>query len=48
MKLIQFRPSNFFAFVKDVSYTITIAPSHDMLESTRVVITMPETLTFDP
>ena len=48
MKLVEFRPSNYFAFMKDVSYTIVIIPSHDMLPSTRVVLTMPKTLYFDP
>mmetsp|Transcript_2499 Transcript_2499/g.3147 ORF Transcript_2499/g.3147 Transcript_2499/m.3147 type:complete len:232 (+) Transcript_2499:1055-1750(+) len=48
MDLIQFRPSNYFAFVKDLNYTLTIAPSHDMMPTTRVVLTMPEALIFDP
>ena len=48
MELLQFRPENFFAFVKDLNYTISIAPSHDMMPSTRVVLTMPEHLIFEP
>lgn len=48
IKLIEFRPSNYYAFKKDVDYTIIIAPDHDMLPTTRIVITMPKTLYFDP
>ena len=47
LELVAFKPSNFYAFVKDVTYELQIAPSHDMLPSTRVVISMPETLAFD-
>jgi hypothetical protein len=48
MDLISFRPENFFAFVKDLNYTVTISPSHDMQPSSRVVLTMPEHLIFNP
>ena len=48
LDLVEFTPSDFYAYVKDVTYTISIAPSHDMMPSTRVIITMPENLKFDP
>lgn len=30
-----------------MTYTIVIKPTHDMLPSTRIVINMPENLTFN-
>ena len=47
LELVEFLPSNKFAFVNGVSYNVTIAPSHDMMTSTRVVLTMPEHLIFN-
>ena len=47
LELVEFTPSNEYAFVEDVTYTVVIKPTHDMLESTRVVLTMPENLKFD-
>lgn len=47
MELLEFTPSNDYAFVEDVTYTVVIKPTHDMLASTRVVLNMPENLTFD-
>ena len=48
LDLVEFAPSDYYAYVKDVKYTISIAPSHDMYPSTRIIITMPENLKFDP
>lgn len=47
LELLEFTPSNDYAFVEDVTYTVVIRPTHDMLASTRVVINMPENLRFD-
>lgn len=43
----DFSPSDYYAYVKDVSYTVIIAPSHDMRPSTRIILTMPENLTWN-
>ena len=32
--------------MKDVTYTVIIKPAHDMFETTRIVLTIPEHLTF--
>ena len=48
LDLVEFAPSDYYAYVKDVKYTVSIAPAHDMYPSTRVIITMPENLKFDP
>ena len=48
LDLLEFTPSSYYAFVTGVTYTVSIRPHHDMLESTRVIITMPENLKFDP
>ena len=48
LDLVEFVPSSFSAFVKDVTYTITISPKHDCLPSHRIVITMPSNVKFDP
>lgn len=47
LELVEFEPKNFYAFVEDVSYTVQIKPEHDMLPSTRIILTMPKTLKFD-
>lgn len=44
LKLLEFTPSNEYAFVGDVTYTVSIKPTHDMMPSTRIVLTMPENL----
>ena len=48
LDLLEFTPSSYYAFVTDVTYTVSIRPHHDNLPSTRVIITMPENLKFDP
>ena len=48
LDLVEFAPSDYYAYVKDVKYTVSIAPAHDMYPSTRIIITMPENLKFDP
>ena len=47
LDLVEFTPSDFYAYVEDVSYTVSIRPSHDMMPTTRIVLTMPENLKFD-
>lgn len=47
LELLEFIPSNDYAFVEDVFYTVSIKPTHDMLASTRIILTMPENLKFD-
>lgn len=47
LDLIEFAPSDYYAYVEDVTYTIQIRPSHDMLPSTRLIIQMPINLKFD-
>ena len=44
LQLLEFSPSSYYASVGNVVYTVTIKPEHDMLPSTRVVITMPKEL----
>ena len=47
LDLVEFAPSNYYAYVEDVKYTVKIRPAHDMLPTTRIVIDMPEFLIFD-
>ena len=47
MELLEFQPSEYYAFVTNVNYTMTIQPSHDCFPSTRIILTMPENLKFD-
>ena len=47
LDLIEFVPTNYYAFVEDVTYTLSIRPSHDMYAETRIVLSMPENLKFD-
>ena len=47
LELLEFTPSNDYAFVEDVTYTVVIKPTHDMLPSTRVILNMPENLNFN-
>ena len=47
LELVEFAPSNYYAFVEGVTYTLKIRPAHDMLPTTRIVIDMPEFLIFD-
>ena len=47
LDLLEFVPSSYSAFVKDVTYTVSIRPAHDSLPSHRIVISMPEHLIFD-
>lgn len=44
---LQFQPSNFFAFATQVSYQIVVVPQHDLYPESKIVITMPPTLTFN-
>ena len=44
---LLFKPSNFYAFSDNVSYTIFAKPQHDMSPTSRIVIEMPPTLIFD-
>ena len=46
LDLVEFSASSYYAFVKDVTYTVIIKPAHDMFTTTRVILTMPEHLTF--
>lgn len=48
LDLVEFVPSSYFSFVKDVTYTVSIRPAHDCLPSHRIVLKMPENLKFDP
>lgn len=43
-----FKPSSYFAWTPDVSYTIHIRPSHDLTFDAKIIVTMPENLTFNP
>ena len=42
----MFKPSNFYASAQLVAYTLHVRPSHSLPVDSRIVITMPETLTF--
>jgi hypothetical protein len=42
-----FKPSSYFAWTPDVSYTIHIRPSHDLTYDAKIIVTMPENLTFN-
>lgn len=44
LQLLEFSPSSYYASVGNVVYTVTIKPEHDMLPSTRVVLSMPPSL----
>lgn len=48
LDLIEFIPSSYYAFVKDVTYTVSIRPLHDCLPSHRIIISMPQYVKFDP
>ena len=41
-----FKPSNFYASAQLVAYTLHVRPAHSLPADSRIVITMPETLTF--
>ena len=46
LETLDFAASNYYAFVKDVSYTAIIRTGSIVYPSTRIIITMPKTLTF--
>ena len=42
LELVEFTPSNEYAFVEDVTYTVVIKPTHDMLELSLIhILTLP-------
>lgn len=47
INLTEFTPSNFYAYIADVEFTIGFVPTSASYPSTRIIIQMPETLTFD-
>jgi len=46
LDLLDFTASSYYAFVKDVTYEVSIRPGHDCQPSTRIVISMPQNLKF--
>jgi hypothetical protein len=48
LNLEFFKPSSYFAWTPDVSYTIHIRPTHDLTFDAKIIVTMPENLTFNP
>ena len=46
LDLIEFAPSNYYAFVANVNYTAVIKLKGLVYPSTRIVLTMPPLLTF--
>ena len=46
LEVIEFTPSNYYAFVANVNYTAIIKLKSLVYPSTRIIITMPPTLTF--
>jgi len=44
---VLFKPSNFYAFSDNVSYTLHVRPQHEMRPDSRIIIDMPPTLIFD-
>jgi hypothetical protein len=46
LELIEFTPSNYYAFVEEVTYTVIIKLRSAVYPSTRIIIQMPPTLTF--
>ena len=47
MDLVLFKPSNFYAWTPQVSYTFHIRPSHDLYPSARIIVTLPKHISFD-
>ena len=47
LELLEFTPSNYYAFVPDVTYTAIIKLRSLAYPSTRIILTMPPTLTFN-
>jgi len=43
----MFKPSNFYASATRVAYTIHVRPSHELTPESRVIIDMPDLLTFN-
>jgi hypothetical protein len=42
-----FRPTNYFASATKVGFTIHVRPQHNLTPQSRIIIRMPDLLTFD-